>query len=360
MMASDMDLLRRLTTTPGIPGREGRIREVILDEIKGRFDSVTVDAMGSIHAVKTPTIAPPAGQQAPRVMLAAHMDQIGFFVQHVDSKGFLRLTPAGGFDPRNLFARMVTVCAESGDLPGVLNPAGKPIHTASPEDRKKVPEISEFFVDLGLSPEEAKEKVQIGDMVVLRSFFEEVGSLVVSQCMDNRVACWIAINAMRQIREHACEIHCVFTSQEEVGLRGALTAAAKVQPDIGIGIDTTLCVDTPGAPEEQQVTKGGAGATLTVMDGSYISDLGVFNEFDRVAKECDIPHQRSILPRGGTDSGAMQRAGSGSKVMTLSCPTRYIHTVTEAVHKTDLEACRDLLTAFLEKADFEKILNPLV
>ena len=352
-----MELLKRLTQAAGVPGREERVRKVILDAIEGLFDTVRVDAMGSLHAVKKPTKTPATGERAPKVMLAAHMDQIGFFVNHIDSNGFLRVTAAGGFDPRNLFARMVTVCAASGDLPGVMTAAVKPIHMASPEDRKRIPEVGEFFIDIGMTESESKASVKIGDMVVLQSFFQEVGATVVSQCMDNRIAPWIAINAIRELGAHACEIHCVFTSQEEVGLRGAQTAAFSVEPDIGIGIDTTLCVDVPGASEEQRVTTHGAGAALTVMDGSYISDLGVLEEFERIAGARGIASQRSILPRGGTDSAALQRAGSGARVMTLSLPTRYIHTITESINKNDLFACRALLTGFLEDADFEKILK---
>jgi len=346
-----MDLLKQLTTTPGIPGREQRIRALIEKETKGLFDETRVDAMGSLIGIRKPRVA--RGRKAPKnpvkVMLAAHMDQIGFMVRHIDDKGFLRLNPVGGFDTRNLFARIVTVCAEGGDLPGVMNPGGRPVHIASPEDRKKIPEVGEFIVDLGLPAKDVKKKVQIGDMVVLKAPTQEIGKMVTGQCLDNRVACWIAIRALRKLKRHDCEIHCVFTVQEEVGLRGAGTAAYGVQPDIGIAIDTTLCVDTPGVPSEERVTEFGAGAALTCMDSSFISDLSVLNAMETAAKKHKIRHQRSILPRGGTDSGSMQRAGSGTKVFTLSCPTRYIHTVTESVHLDDLHACRDLLAAYLSE-----------
>jgi putative aminopeptidase FrvX len=344
-----MDLLEQLTTTPGIPGREQRIRALIEKETKGLFDETRVDALGSLIGIRKPRVA--KGRKTPKnpvkVMLAAHMDQIGFMVRHIDDKGFLRLNPVGGFDARNLFARIVTICTDKGDLPGVLNPGGRPVHIASPEDRKKIPEVGEFIVDLGLDAQEVKKRVQIGDMVVLKAPTQQIGNMVTGQCLDNRVACWIAIRALQKLKRHNCEIHCVFTVQEEVGLRGAGTAAFGVQPDIGIAIDTTLCVDTPGVPTEERVTAFGAGAALTCMDSSFISDLSVLNAMEAAAKKHKIPHQRSILPRGGTDSGSMQRAGSGTRVFTLSCPTRYIHTVTESVHLDDLHACRDLLAAYL-------------
>jgi len=353
-----MELLARLTTTPGVPGREGRVRDLILQEIDGLFDDVSVDPLGSVIAVRKPTTNPSGGTEDPtptRVMLAAHMDQIGFLVRHVGSDGFLRVHNVGGFDPRNLFARLVNVATDDGDLPGVLNPGGKPVHLANAEERKKVPEITDLLVDLGLPADEVQAKVKIGDMVTLAQPFTRVGQTAVGQCLDNRVACWLVIESLRQMvaadTKHACEIHAVFTVQEEVGLRGALTSAHTVRPDIGIGIDTTLCVDTPGSPEDQRCTEQGGGAALTVMDGASIGDPRLLADFERVARAKGIKTQRSILRAGGTDTAGIQRAGGGVRAFTLSVPTRYIHTVTEMVHLDDLHACRDLLAAWLEDVD---------
>jgi endoglucanase len=342
-----MDLLEALTQTPGVPGREHRVRELILKETRDLFDEVSVDPMGSIIAIRKPRCETDSDSPPTKVMLAAHMDQIGFLVRHVGEDGFLRVQNVGGFDVRNLFARLVTVATKDGDLPGVLNPGGKPVHIASDEDRKKIPEVSELLIDLGLPKEKVKERVRIGDMVTLKVPFTEVGDTYVSQCMDNRIACWIAIHAIQRLVEHRCEVHCVFTVQEEVGLRGAVTSAYTVRPDIGIGIDTTLCVDTPGVPEDQRVTNQGQGAALTVMDSASIADLEVLEHFERVGEANGIKTQRSILGRGGTDTAGIQKAGPGTRAFTLSCPTRYIHTAVEMVHKDDLNACRDLLAAYL-------------
>src|SRR5690606_31581906 len=147
------------------------------------------------------------------------------------------------------------------DLPGVMNPGGRPIHIASEEEKKKIPLVDDLIVDVGLPAGEVKRKVKIGDMIVLKAPLTRVGNTVVSQCLDNRIACWIAIEAMRKVVKagHACEIGCVFTVQEEVGLRGAMTAAYEYEPHIGIAIDTTLCVDTPGVPDDQRTTEQGKG-----------------------------------------------------------------------------------------------------
>ncbi len=350
-----MELLEKLTQTPGVPGREGRVRDLILSEIQGLFDDVSIDPMGSIIAVREATKAPESADEdsggPTRVMLAAHMDQIGFLVRHVGDDGFLRVQNVGGFDTRNLFARLVTVSTSGGDLPGVMNPGGKPVHIASDEERKKIPEVSDLLIDLGLPKEQVKARVKIGDMVTLNAPFSMVGNTIVSQCMDNRVACWVAIEAIRKLvaddTKHACEVHAVFTVQEEVGLRGAITSSYTVRPDIGIGIDVTLCVDTPGSPDDQRCTVQGEGAALTVMDGASIADVGILEDMERVAEQKKIKVQRSILARGGTDTAGIQKAAGGTRAFTLSCPTRYIHTVVEMVHLDDLHACRDLLAAYL-------------
>lgn len=349
----DLALLERLCLTPGVPGREHRVRDLILAEIKGMFDSVSVDPMGSIIAIKKANPAKKVkGAEPKRVMLAAHMDQIGFLVSHVAKEGWVSLFPVGGFDTRNLFARTVTLCPDPNDakkdLVGVLNPGGKPVHIASPEDRKKIPEVKEFIVDLGLPAEEVQKKVKIGDMVVLNAPVSYIGDHMVSQAMDNRVACWIAIEAVRKLKHHDCEVHCVFTVQEEVGLRGAIASAYTVKPHIGIGIDVTLAIDTPGTPAAEACSKLGEGAAITVADGASIGHFDLVEAFDALAKKHKIKAQRSILTAGGTDTAGLQRSTGGCQAITLSCPTRYIHTVTEMIHQGDIKACRDLLAAYLE------------
>lgn len=351
-----MKLLETLTQTPAIAGREHRLRDLIQEHANGLFDEVRTDPLGSLICHRKPRPARgAAGRGRPRrVMLAAHMDQIGFMVRHIESSGFLRLQAVGGFDCRNLFARLVTVCPDvadpARDLPGVLNPSGPPVHVASPEDRKKIPEIGDLVVDTGLPAQAVRKRVRIGDMVVIRAPFTRVGNTVVGQCLDNRVACWVVLRALQKLRRHACDIHAVFTVQEEVGCRGAGPAADAIQPDVAISIDTTLCVDTPGVSEDRRVSSQGAGAGLLVMDSMSISDLTVLEQFESVARRKKIKAQRTILPRGGNDAAAIQRKAAGFRVMAVVCPTRYIHTVTEMVHLDDLHATRDLLAAWLAEA----------
>ena len=345
----DLDLFKRLCETPGVPGREERVRALIEKETKGLFDTTRVDPMGSLICTRRPT----RGRgKATRVMVAAHMDEIGFYVRFVDDQGHLWVNPAGGFDPRNLFSRRVKVVTESGDLFGVMNPGGKPIHISSEAERTKVPGTEEFFIDLGRDAAEAKRLVQIGDYVVMDEPFVETPRTVVSKALDNRMACFVAIEAVRKLAKskrggHACELVVAFTTQEEVGLRGAITAANAVNAELGIGLDVNLACDTPGVPDSQRVTKHGDGVAIMVQDSSMIADYALVQELCSIAKRNRIPHQRAILARGGQDAAGIQRANGGARVAALGAGTRYIHTVTEMIDKRDLQATIDLLAAWV-------------
>lgn len=345
-----MDLLEKLVLTPSVPGRETRIRSVIKQYIEEKklFDRVEVDPMGSLIGYRDPRPAGKSGSEKPkRVFLAAHMDQIGFLVSHISDSGYLRINAAGGFDNRNLFARTVTVAARDGDLIGVLNPGGRPIHIAADEDKKKIPELKEFYIDLGLPADEVLAKVRIGDMVTLNASMHQIGDYVVSQCLDNRVGCWALIRAIENLENHDCEIVAAWTVQEEVGLRGAMTSAYAASPDIGISCDTTLCCETPGVPNEERVTSAGAGVCLGVMDSSMIADISLIEDIEAVAESSSIDCQRGILPRGGQDGAVIQRSRGGVPCAAFACPIKNIHTVTEMAHKHDLESYHQLLTAWL-------------
>jgi putative aminopeptidase FrvX len=340
----NIELLKNLCETPGVPGNEERVRELILGEVEGLFDEVRVDAMGSLHCVRNGK-----GKDPERIMLLCHMDEIGFLVSHISDKGFLYLQPVGGFDPRNLFSRRVLVCTDEGELKAVMNPAGRPVHIASVADRKRIPEPHEFYVDTGLG-EAAKDRVKVGDMVVMDEPFLEMGEKLVSKALDNRVACWLGIEAARGLgkAKTKAEIHVVFTTQEEVGLRGARTASYAVKPDIGIGIDTTLSCDTPGVPEQDRTTVQGQGFGLHIRDGSFIADKALVAEVAALAEKKKIPYQRTMLRSGGQDGAAAQQSAAGARAIGIVVGTRYIHTVTEMVDRTDLKAALDILVAFLK------------
>ncbi len=343
----NLTLLKALCETPGVPGHEERVRNLITKEISDLFDEVTVDPMGSLLCKRNAG----KGKSPKKIMLLCHMDEIGFLVSHITDAGYVYLLPVGGFDPRNLFSRRVLICTDNGDIKGVMNPGGPPIHISSAENRKKVPEVSEFFVDTGLG-KATKNKIKIGDMVVMDEPFIEIGDKIVSKALDNRIACWLGIEAIRGLKNTKtnCEIHVAFTTQEEVGLRGARTAAYGIKPDIGIGIDVTLSCDTPGVAEQDRTTVQGDGFGLHIRDGSFIADNALVAEFDTLASKKKIPFQRTMLRSGGQDGAAAQQAAAGARAVGIVVGTRYIHTVTEMIHKSDLKAARDILVAYLKQA----------
>ncbi|MDD4892314.1 MAG: M42 family peptidase, partial [Phycisphaerae bacterium] len=291
-----MELLKKLTETPGVSGREERIREVIEKEVAGLFDEVRTDPMGSLICTRNPRPAkdPAKGQPADKpttVMLACHMDEIGFYVSHVDEKtGFLRVHNIGGFDTRTLLARRVLVQGTGGDLMGIMS-AAKPIHVMSEEEKKRIPEIGDVYIDLMLDAKVVAKKVRIGDPVTMWQPMLEIGNCYVGKAMDNRVASWVAINAVRKLAKHNCRIVYVATSQEEVGLRGAQTASFAVQPDIGIALDVTIAADTPGVGDSQRVTALAGGVALKVVDSGSIPDRGLLDTWVRLAEKRKIKNQ---------------------------------------------------------------------
>ncbi|HEU5432246.1 MAG TPA: M42 family metallopeptidase [Thermomicrobiales bacterium] len=338
----DLDLLQRLCETPGIASREDQIRQVVVAAMRPIVDDLRADALGNVVGTRH--------GDRPRVMIAAHMDEIGFLVKHVDDKGFLRLQPVGGFDERVLIAQRVLVHGHDGQVyRGALQPAAKPIHLL---DRSEIraPKLEELFVDVGMPAEQVKAAIEVGDMVTLERGLETAGDCVMSKALDDRVGLFVMLEALRAAGKTTAEIAAVATVQEEVGLRGARTAAFTVQPDIAIALDVTLAVDTPGAPPESGVTRLREGVAIKVMDSSHLSHPKLVRHLRDVAEANDIPYQLEILPRGGTDAGAMQLADIGAAAVTLSIPTRYVHTVNEMAARADIAGGIALLARFLEAA----------
>ncbi len=338
-----MELLKRLTEAPGIPGREDKIREIVKKEMDGICDDVRSDAMGNLIGLKK-------GSGNGKIMVAGHMDEIGFMVKHIDDKGFLRLQPVGGFDARTLMGRRVIVHGKE-DLIGNLSSATKPIHILTEEEKKKELQIKDFFIDLGLPSEKVKEIVEIGDPVTLRQEFVQIGDSYSNKAMDDRAGVLVMLEAVKKTKKHPADVYMVATVQEEVGLRGAVTSAFGLEPDLGIALDVTLAADFPGGEEPEYVTKLGQGVAIKIMDSSAISNHQLVKSLKEIARKKDIPYQMEILPRGGTDAGAIQASKAGVPVATLSIPCRYVHTVNEMIHHDDLEASINLLASFLSETN---------
>jgi len=338
-----MELLKKLSQTPGISGREERIRALIKEELEKLADEVRVDAIGNVIAFKK---GKPGGK---KVMISGHMDEIGFVVSQIEEKGFLRLSPVGGLDPRNLVAQQVVVHGRE-DLRGIMMPAIKPVHIMTPEEAKAPLKISDLYVDLGLTREQAEKLVRVGDPVTIYRGFLEFGANVSGKAMDDRAGVWVMIEALRQVKEHDVDIYAVASVQEEVGLRGATTGAYGIRPDIGVALDVTLAVDGPASSKQFQVTALGEGAAIKIMDSASISNYKLVDFMRTLAEENQIKYQMEILPRGGTDAGAIERAQTGCPVITLSVPTRHVHSNVETINKEDIRNTAALLAKFLETA----------
>lgn len=342
MEGINIDLLARLCAAPGIPGREDAVRALVVQELRPLVDDLRFDALGSVHGVKR--------GDGPRVMIAAHMDEIGFFVSHIDDHGFLRLQPVGGFDARTLVAQRVLVHGYGGAaLPGTIQPAAKPIHILE-KDEIKPAKMEELFVDLGLPVAQVREAVEVGDMVTLDRSLVTAGDCVMSKALDDRVGVFVMIEALRAMRSSPAEIHAVATTQEEVGLRGVESAAYAVEPQISIALDTTLALDIPGLAPELAITRLREGVAIKIMDSSHIANPALLRHLRDLADEHTIPYQFEILPRGGTDAAPMQRARGGSPAITISVPTRYVHSANETSAQADIAGAVQLLARFLEVA----------
>lgn len=337
----DYELLAELTETSGVPGYEDRIREIVYREFEGAVDTVRTDAMGNV-------VGTIEGESDYSVVVAAHMDEIGFMVRHVGEKGFVQLDALGGWDPRILKAERVTVHTDDGDLKGVIGSV--PPHTMSEEDKEKQPKVEDVHVDLGLSGDEARERVSPGDLVTMSQTTEVVGENVTGKSLDDRVCLFAMLEAARRVEDPDVTLHFAATVQEEVGLRGAhaLGSDIDLDADLAIAMDVTVANDVPGFEEGEYVTTLGEGAAIKLKDGSVITTPKVHKRLQAVAEDEDIPHQLEILPAGGTDTAGFQNTLGAKPVGAISIPTRYLHTPTEAAHNEDIAATIDLLAAFLE------------
>lgn len=340
----DTALLKKICETPGAPGFEQRIRELVIREVRSLADELSIDNMGNVIAVKR-------GTARKKIMVAAHMDEISFIVTHIDEDGFLRFHPLGGFDPKTLTSQRVIVHGRR-DIIGVMG--SKPIHLMKPEERSKSVPISEYFIDTGMSKAEVAEIVSVGDPVTRERELIEMGECVNSKSIDNRVSVFILIEALRALqgKQLPYDVYAVFTVQEEVGIRGAISAAHLIDPDFGLGLDVTIAFDVPGAQPHEMVTRLGKGAAIKILDGSVICDYRMVNFLKKLAADHDIPWQLEILPAGGTDTAGVQRSGKkGAIAGAISIPLRHIHQTIELAHKRDIRNCIDLLTLALEKMD---------
>ncbi len=320
-----MELLKKLTSVTGASGNEKKVSELIKSEIKAYVDEISTDALGNLTAHKKGT--------GMKIMLAAHMDEIGVVVTFIDDEGFLRFSNVGGVYTKQLLGKRVVF--PNGTM-GVIS---------SENDNKEL-KLSKLYIDIGAkNKKEAEEKVLIGDTACFSGEFFQNEERVVSKALDNRVGCYALIEAAKKIKGQN-DIYFVFTTQEEVGLRGARAAAYKINPDVALAIDVTDTGDTPNG--EKMAIELGGGAAIKVMDRSIICSWEVREALIKLAKEKKIPFQLEIMTDGGTDAGVIHLTKEGIKTGGISIPTRYIHTPCEMADVRDINAVVDLIAAFCD------------
>lgn len=324
----DYELLQKLCTSCGISGDEGEVRELILNEIKPFADEITVDASGNIIAFKKGRRTP-----AKKLLISAHMDEVGFIVTYITSDGCLKFDCVGGVNDSAAFSKNVKVGPQK--LHGVV--CAKPVHLLTADEKKKSPKIKDLLIDIGAeSREEAEKYVSPGDSIVFDSLYENRYGRVISKAIDDRFGCLVLIELIRSELEY--DTWFSFVVQEEIGLRGAKCAAFSVAPDNAIVIEATTAADVPYSENEDRVCLVGGGAVVTFMDRATIYD----KEFYRIAKECaeqeGIKFQTKTKIAGGNDAGAIHSSRGGVRTLAISVPCRYLHASGSLASTDDMEA----------------------
>lgn len=331
-MEKTTQLIQDLCLLPGVSGCEEAVREAIARQLEGHCQMET-DARGNLICHKK-------GRRTPdkKIMIAAHMDEVGFLITHIEEDGMLRFANVGGVDTRVVIGKPVML--ESG-VPGVVG--AKPIHLQKKEEQDNPLPMSSLYIDIGASSrEEAERLVQLGDRVTFRTPWRRLGQhKVQAKALDDRAGCAVLVRLLQQELEY--DITAVFTTLEEVGSVGATCAAYAQQPQIGIALECTSCADVPGVSPDRQVAVQGEGPCLSIKDKSTLYDRDLYRMAMALAKEKSIPCQFKRATTGGNDSKAMQRAGDGARVLALAMPARYIHSGASVLDLRDVDATLRLL-----------------
>ncbi len=344
------ELLKTLTEAHGVPGYETEIREVMRGLLAG-LGEVEQDNIGSLICRR--------GEGGPRVMLAAHMDEIGFMVKHITPEGFIRFTPLGGWFDQVLLGQRVVIKTHKGDVVGVIG--AKPPHLLSPDERKKVVERKDMYIDIGAtSAQEVEEAgVRVGDPVVPLAPFQVLagGKTYLAKAFDDRVGCAVLVEVMRRLaREgHPNAVYAVATVQEEVGLRGAATSVEKVNPDVALILESDIAGDVPGIKPEESSVRLGGGPTIVVYDARMIPNLRLRDLAVETARSLGIPIQFSVLEGGATDGGVIHLHKGGVPTLVIGVPARHIHSHGAIIHREDVERAIAWVTALVRRLDAETV-----
>jgi endoglucanase len=322
-------LIRKLTETFSPSGYESAIREVIRAEVKPFADEMRVDQLGNLIVRKGK-----AGKGGKKIMIAAHMDEIGLVASHIDPRGFVRVTNIGGVRPFHLMGGRVRFASGT---PGIIyaEPLDKPTDA---------PALEKVFIDVGATSDK-NHPVKVGDVAAFERPFMAMGDRLVAKSMDDRIGCAVAIESLKKLKSSPHEVYFVFTVQEEVGLRGAGPSAYGIAPDLGFSIDVTGWGDTPGIKNVELAL--GKGPAIKIKDGGMLADPRIVQWMIKTAEKNRIPYQREILLGGTTDATAMQVSRAGVPVGCISIPCRYVHAPSEMVDLSDVQNAVKLIVKLL-------------
>jgi endoglucanase len=339
--------LEALSNARGVSGKETEIRDTILQEVGGCVDEYHIDALGNLLCVKKGHHS--SGEWPSKVMIAAHMDEIGLIVRRINDNGTLRFDKVGGIDDRILLSKQVLVGEDA--VPGVIG--YRPIHLIPREERDKAVESEKLSIDIGATDKDsAKELVSVGDYVSFRTSFETLDNelrTVKGKAFDDRAGCAVLVELLKE--EYDLDIHAAFTTQEEVGLRGARVASYSIDPDVAFVLEGTICDDLPKKKDTSPVTELGKGPAITFMDRSFVANRRLVDLLVMTAEQEGIPYQFKRAVAGGTDAGAIHLAREGVPAVTVSVPSRYIHAPVSLLSLSDFDHTVQLLRAALHKLE---------
>ncbi|MGL5978612.1 MAG: M42 family metallopeptidase [Erysipelotrichaceae bacterium] len=343
----DLKMLQELSEADGISGNEKEATRVMKQYLEGYADEFHYDNLGSLIALKK------GAEDGPRIMIAGHVDEVGFIVKSIDDNGFVRITPIGGWWAHVLPSQgMILTTRDGKKLDGVIGcraPHGLPADV-----RNKVMDLNDLFLDLGV---ESKAdvlalNVNIGDMITPDTKFKVLNNpnFLMGKAWDDRIGAAVAIDVVRNLQgvNHEANVYAVGSVQEEVGLRGAKTSAAFVKPDIAFALDVTIANDTPNSPAGMKM---GAGLVLAMMDASHLTHRGLFEKVEAIAMDLGLDINYDAMTAGGTDTGEIHKYGEGVIAMTLSLPSRYIHSHRSLIHRKDYVQTVEVITEFIKRCD---------
>lgn len=332
------EVLKRLTEARGVTGNENEVREIILELAAKAGAEVSVDRMGNVIAKKSGRTG------GKKIMVAAHMDEVGFIISSISDKGMLKFKPVGGIDQRILLSKRVRIGKDG--IPGVIGV--KAIHLQEPSERNTVIKQNQMYIDIGAhSKEEAQKVVELGDYASFDSSFILFGdNKVKARALDDRAGCSVLLELLKETYDF--DLVACFTVQEEIGLRGAEVAAWHVEPDMAVVVEGTTCADIPDVPEHMHTTRMGMGPAVSFMDHSSIADPQLFQQMIETAENHSIPYQIKENIAGGNDAGSIQKSRGGVPTVVVSVPCRYIHSPSSVMDLNDYYNTIDLMKEFLK------------